>query len=186
MSRHLTDEEMDGVLMGAESHALHLQECEVCRAKVVEMRAMMECFRDGLLLWESSSKVKSEILRSAQNDNPEKYSWMALPAMGLAAALVVGLMVPHWMHERSAGAARTANDASRDLGHVASQAANIAPTSQKRDVGHPMQSDDALMQQVQQQLDEDVPSSMTPLTALIQTEEPRADSLKPMRQEKVN
>jgi len=188
MSRHLTDEEMDAVLMGAESHAAHLQECEDCRAKVVEMRAMMACFRDGALLWSPSTKVEGEILRSAQNDNPKKYSWMALPAMGLAAALVVGVMVPHWMHERSAGATRTANDASRDLSYEASQTANIAPTSQKRDVGHPASApaDDVLMQQVQQQLDEDVPSSMAPLTALIQTEEPRTDLRKPMRQEKVN
>jgi hypothetical protein len=38
------------------------------------------------------------------------------------------------------------------------------------------------MQQVQQQLDEDVPSSMAPLTALIQTEDPH----KAARQTKEN
>ena len=92
---------------------------------------------------------------------------MAVPAFGLAAALVIGVMVPHWMHERSASLQATAKQ------QVIQQ-------------GAPVPADDALMQQVQQQLDEDVPSSMAPLTALIQTDEPRADARKMMRQKKEN
>jgi len=204
MSRHLSDEELDAVVMGAESHAAHLQECEVCREKLAEMRAMVGCFRESVLLWEPSPRIKGEIPRSAQNDNAKRYGWVFVPVMGLAAMLVVGVMVLHSMHERgavmhqtaSAGTGMAPMPQSRDLGHPAEAvvASNIAPTSQKRDVGHPeaqieqhsQPSDDALMEQVQQQLDEDVPSSMTPLTALIQTDEPRVDAKEPMQMERMN
>jgi len=129
---------------------------------------MVGCFRDGALLWEpGETKANTGVLRSAQDDNPKKYGWMAVPAFGLAAALVVGVMVPHWMHERSSSLQATAKQ------QVIQQ-------------GAPVPADDALMQQVQQQLDEDVPSSMAPLTALIQTDEPRADARKMMRQKKEN
>jgi len=172
VSKHLTDEELDAVMMGAESRALHLEECAVCREKLAEMRAMVTCFREGTLLWESSPRMHGEILplrqAQGQNDNSKKYSWMAVPAFGLAAALAVGVMVPHWMHERSASLQDAANR----------RAAQALATS--------VPANDVLMQQVQQQLDEDVPASMAPLTALIQTDEPRAGARKPMRQEKVN
>jgi hypothetical protein len=170
--RHLTDEELDAMLMGAEdAYAPHLQGCEACRARLEEMRATVESFREGVLLWsEREAKTNTGILRLpftsfrvAQDDKPKKYGWRMVPAMGLAAALAIGVMTPHWMQVRS------------------------APMSQKRDMGHPTPAaqavnDDVLMQQVQQQLDESVPASMAPLTALIQTEDPH----KAARQAKEN
>jgi len=206
MSRHLTDEELDAVVMGAVSHAEHLQECEACSEKLAEMRAMVACFREAALLWEPSPRVHGEILplrqAQGQDDNTKKYGWMWMPVMGLAAMLVVGVMAPHWMHGRGAVVHQAATvgisiepmSQKRDMGHPAVVVANIMPTSQKRDVGHPVErgeqdsqpSDDALMQQVQQQLDEDVPSSMTPLTALIQTDEPRGDAKEPVQMERMN
>jgi anti-sigma factor RsiW len=161
--RHLTDEELDAVVMGlGDAHASHVQECEACRARLEEMRAMVGSFREGVLLWsEREAKTNTEILRSAQDDSKKSYGWRMVPAMGLAAALVVGVMTPHWMQEHR-------------------QEAALRQTVQTP-AAQPV-SDDVLMQQVQQQLDESVPSSMTPLTALIQTEDPH----KAARQAKEN
>jgi hypothetical protein len=183
--RHLTDEELDAMVMGdGNAHASHVQECEACRARLEEMRAMVGSFREGVLLWSpSESKATTGVLRSAQDDGKKRYGWRMMPAMALAAALVVGVMTPHWMQERSAN--ETAAKTMPGTG--------IAPMSQKRDMGHPQTqtvqtpaaqpvNDDALMQQVQQQLDESVPVSMAPLTALIQTEDPH----KAARQAKEN
>jgi len=214
VQRHLTDEELDAVMMGAESHAVHLEECAVCGGKLAEMRAMVACFREGMLQWEMpvasatiSAKTNPGFLRlraarSAQDDDGKKYGWMLIPAMGLAAMLVVGVMVPRWMHERHEVAQGTAQQVVNQPAASAVVAANIAPTSQKQNsstssgqvVGRPVmqaerqpvQSDAALMQQVQQQLDEDVPASMTPLTALIQSDDPHRDPKEPMPEERMN
>jgi hypothetical protein len=188
--RHLTDEELDAMVMGvedADEHTAHMMECVECRAKLVEMRAMVDSFREGVLLWSEKTTAKATTgvlplrlttFAQGQDDGSKKYGWGMVPAMGLAAMLVVGVMTPHWIekHRASEAVAKTAAGAS------------IAPLSQKQDMGHPEQqaavapTDDALMQQVQQQLDEDVPSSMAPLTALIQTEDPH----KAARQTKEN
>jgi hypothetical protein len=90
-----------------------------------------------------------------------------VPAMGLAAALVVGMMTPHWVQEH-----RAVEQARVQRQMVQQQMAQQQAAT----------TDDALMQQVQQQLDESVPVSMAPLTALIQTEDPH----KAARQTKEN
>jgi hypothetical protein len=188
MQEHLTDRELDALLMGAEEtvfesvRKLHLRDCGTCRARLAEMRAMTESFRDGVMLWQMPAEVsrrESGILplRHAQSQNARaKFNgWRMMPAMGLVALMVVGAMTPHWLHERQVQS--TVVESAQGVG--------IAPTSQKRDVGHPVSaapSDDVLMQQVQQQLEESVPESMAPLTALIQTENPH----KTARQEKEN
>jgi hypothetical protein len=165
MQRHLTDEELDAVLMGAgDAHAAHMDECEACSARLAEMRATVGSLREGVLLWSASRPVRtgSAVLYAAQNANPKRQGWFAVPAMGLAAALVVGMMVPHWTQERR-------QEVASRRAQAAQAAAKVVP-------------DDVLMQQVQQQLDESVPTSMAPLTALIQTEDPH----KAARQAKEN
>jgi len=144
----------------------------MCRTKLVDMRAMVESFREGAMLWQpraAAAKTFSERLYVAQNGRKSRRIWMTVPAMGLAAAmLVAGVMGPHWMRERRSMEMQAAEQARVNQQMVLQQAQAA--------------TDDALMQQVQQQLDEDVPASMTPLTALIQTEEPH----KATRQAKEN
>lgn len=175
--RHLTDEELDAMVMGVEdADALraHMLECAQCRAKLVEMRAMVDGFREGVLLWEPrEAKTNSGVSplrasRSGRDDGGKKrYSWRMVPAMGLAAVLAVGVIAPHWMQER-----RAAEQARVQRQMLQQQQVQQAAAT----------TDDVLMQQVQQQLDEDVPTSMAPLTALIQTEDPH----KAARQTKEN
>jgi len=166
---HLTDAELDAMVMGvddADARTAHMLECAMCRTKLTEMRAMVESFREGALLWQPRvmAKTFSERLYATQNGRKSRHVWMTAPAMGLAAAmLVAGVTGPHWIRERHAAEQARLN---RKMVLQQAQAA----------------TDDALMQQVQQQLDEDVPASMTPLTALIQTEEPH----KATRQAKEN
>jgi hypothetical protein len=180
---HLTDDELDGILMGAEASVfesvrnLHLKDCAECRAKLAEMREMLGVFREGVELWElpvAEATMRVALLRSTHNDRHKKYGWM-IPAMGLAAMLAVGVMAPRWMHERRVAGTETASKHAVSAPVVASMDAKILPPPRKQEMAHAatqVPANDVLMQQVQQQLDEDVPSSMAPLTALIQTEDP--------------
>lgn len=135
----------------------HLAECAECQASVAGMQQRIALFREAALGWSAEHLEKSQLRVPRPHAGQKR--WPMLPAWQWAlAVLFLLLLLPLYRSGRHVGGLMTHSNVALKADHEA------APIS-----------DDALLQQVDEETSEAVPSSMEPLTHLVTTN-PNASS----------
>jgi len=136
---HLSVWDREEYVIGQRTPAMvqHIAQCEDCRSAIAATQEDLEFFRDSAIQWSADCLERSP--RSAQ----VRRSAVFLPAFRWAlAALLLAVLLPLSLM-------RTGR--------------HVAPSPQP----DAAMSDDALLQQVDEEVSEEVPSSMEPLTHLV-------------------
>jgi len=94
---HLTEEDLDDVLIGCASDdaLLHAAECEACGAQILAFQSSMTTFNTGTMAWaQAKSNTVSRDLSAAQLSNasqPMRWSVGVATMAAMACVLTVGL-----------------------------------------------------------------------------------------------
>jgi hypothetical protein len=149
--RHLSEHELEGLLIergleddarAGSAEAAHLEKCAECGAAYERMRGSVALFRDAVAEWEGNPRavvVKKQSSRLGSR-------WSLRLQVGVAMLLLaLAVFDQHRRQEH----------------HELSLA--------KQKLAEQVASDEALMQRVDQQLDEDEPGAMAPLMALTES-----------------
>lgn len=148
---HLSTWDQEEYVLGQRTPAMvrHLAQCSSCFAEVERMERGVALFRESATAWSADNLATHPVRMPAAT---ERHTPAHLWAWAMAAVLFLLALVPF-------GYQRT-----RTVTH---QAARIA---------EPM-SDDALLQQVDEEVSVEVPSSMEPLTHLVSTSNSAATAM---------
>jgi hypothetical protein len=150
MNLHLTHEQLCDVILagsplpeegGSAIVQEHLQACLLCSAELENLRASLAVFRDASTAYASQTFAHAA-MRKGSIAPPQRYLTQPL-YWAAAALLLVAASFPLSMHRQAAPPPATA-------------AASLT-------TGHPTESDEALLEDIDQKLSADVPSAMEPL-----------------------
>jgi hypothetical protein len=157
-SIHLSKWDQEEYVLGQRTPEMvsHLAECSVCRAGVARMEHGVTLFKNSAMEW-SGESLGSRIQALPMQLPHRQTRRLPFPALkwAIAAILLVLALLPLYL-----------------LGNRAKQ--QQAAKANKQDMSAPI-SDDALLQQVDEEVSVAVPSSMEPLTHLV-TANPEAGS----------
>ncbi len=139
--KHLTEQEQNNWLLGERAAAAeaHLRACAECRAQVESMHHGLAAFRNASLAW---STDEARRVQHALPRRPAPRSFAHTWAAGCAAAVLAAAVGLAGLHPRHASP-------------VPSAQAGL--------------SDDALLEQIDQQVGGSVPEAMQPLTGSTET-----------------
>lgn len=188
-TRHLSDAEKNEMLVtgGAGRCHEHLQACDSCRAELAALQGLIDCFGEsvrlhGAAVQEQLQQERRMGRRAAPHavDSP----WAAwrgrigtvraakLFIPSLAAALLLAFLGISHSALKPARSGRATVTGAHDPAQAATGGSGVNLPVQR--AAMPPDSDDLLMKQVAEQLDQNVPASMLPLTAMVSNEDPSA------------
>lgn len=146
LSQHLTSEQMDGLLFAHdagrdEAAALHLKACPACSAELAELRSSLGVFREATTELAERRRPRQNLLSSRPTSARDGFrsvpAYFALAASLAVTAVIVPLVRPLRKPE--------------------------APVPIKVSEPAVAPDDDALLMEIDQQLDASVPAVMEPL-----------------------
>jgi hypothetical protein len=120
---HLTEEQIDDVLMGdaAAASQTHLAECSECRKQLAELRTPINSFAAMTLAWSErhSATMPSQPMSATDSPWSHKLNW----ALAAAVLLAVGFILPIATRQTPGGNNIAANDAPKPISIVTPPAA---------------------------------------------------------------
>ena len=116
----MTNEQFEGVLQGKEIDLTHLRQCQNCRDRLAEKKAIAQRLRSAFGSMQASPDLADRIRRQlgatatpattdqpVQRVSPSRHRWQRWPAFAAAAAILIAL-VPLSMYFGTPSAARAA------------------------------------------------------------------------------
>jgi hypothetical protein len=162
---HLSEWDQQEYVLGQRTPDMvqHLAQCSTCQASIAQLEQGVTLFRNSALEW-SARSLEGRPFRTPA-PLPSLRSSLAPAWQWAVAACLLLLLLPVYLYVRNARQQETI--AHHTLPQTAPNATpNSAPNSAPNDA--PI-NDDALLQQVDEEVSESVPASMEPLTHLVTT-----------------
>jgi hypothetical protein len=148
MTPHLTHEQFCDMVLARSPHPLssdfaalqhHLRACPACAAELANLRASLSLFREA-----TTSYSERQLTRLRTSDTPILSKTLVQPIYWAAAAvLCIAAVLPITLHRQT-------------------PAAPVASTSTTQPA-NPSQSDEALLEEINQEISAPIPSPMQPL-----------------------
>jgi predicted anti-sigma-YlaC factor YlaD len=163
MNRHLTDEQLDMLLTGSTNSAKmdaeqHLAACAACRTEYATLTEVLGTFRSAAT--EASARyTPSRLLLSRAPGSHRPGRMRMMWAAGLVTAAALCTVSVTALHKPTAPATSASTQAPLELSET--------------------QSDDALLQSIDQDLATSIPPSLAPLESSTATAEGSTSTLKP-------
>ena len=173
VTQHLSSAQKNEVLLSGDAGEFgeHLQQCEECRADIAALKALLGCFGEAVVSRGAALQQELQQRRHAPyskssaaiQSGPRARRTPALFKPVFAAAMLLALAVLWFVAGPNRSTFRSATIAGESP-------RSESTTAQTRHVEPAPMTDELLMKQIAEQLDQHVPTSMLPLTAMVTNE----------------
>ncbi len=166
-SMHLTEDQMDDVLIGdlAAEAALHLKQCADCRVRVDAAKAPIASFAAVSMAWSErrSATAPVTLVQAANSAGQRHANWIAVAT----AAMLIAISAPLTMHEKRtqiaasdvaprSALAKTAKAMPAPLANPSEQARPAAATPHRGNADAEIAHDNEMLQAIHRELDASV------------------------------